>query len=483
MISSLLLLVFGLLFPLVACRPGTPVLKPRASSVDVLTSYTGFAGCDKKTAHGRVYADILKQAAKDAVTIADAGLDEIRDELLPAGYPQKYHQQVDFSKQAAIEFFGPEKQNYYEQARVFDAMFNAARAYTGWGLDDWWNDRYVFLSCINEHNDEMCANGKATAYYTPDKKYGYPLVIFCSAFFDKLPTHDEAIKKVDADPARKQNSFSMRSQATTFMHELLHINWGTAKECRGLNNGDACNDHWQNFGNKLSKMYRPGAAKYLARSNVTLAATNNDNYAFYAVSKFMQKRWKQYPKYPSAWDPSLTWDQNYANAEKEPGFPDEWKKSSGKEVFEFDEPKELQTAAPPDVKNYPVFKDDQYPDWYKPVFNAKSGQLPDAKEPTDNSLTYNGPKDGKDIVCEVSDGSPVFNDCVHAFGSLNMVPSLGVLHGKKGGTWWAGVSIHPRYCTLMEVHANATRSTSILALCPSTIRTTGPTSARCRSKM
>jgi hypothetical protein len=38
-------------------------------------------------------------------------LDDIHDELVLHVYPQRNHQQADFSKEAVIEFFGPEKEN------------------------------------------------------------------------------------------------------------------------------------------------------------------------------------------------------------------------------------------------------------------------------------------------------------------------------------------------------------------------------------
>jgi hypothetical protein len=45
------------------------------------------------------------------------------------------------------------------------------------------------------------------------------------------------------------------------------------------------------------------------------------------------------------------------------------------------------------------------------------------------------------VVCEKTSGSPKIADCVHTFRSLYGAPQLGALHGKKGGTWWPGVSL------------------------------------------
>jgi len=68
--------------------------------------------------------DTLNQNFKDAVTLAKAGLDYINDGLLvdsttTTTYPQYGHQRVDISKQAAIDFFGPESRNAPHQHHIF----------------------------------------------------------------------------------------------------------------------------------------------------------------------------------------------------------------------------------------------------------------------------------------------------------------------------------------------------------------------------
>ena len=111
----ILLTFFLLVLPLALAYPqtGTPVINPPATSVNIETGFTGFAGCSN------TQDTILKRNINDAVRLADAGLDEIHDELSPDTYPQRNHQQVDFSKQAAIDFFGPESKNAPEQSRIF----------------------------------------------------------------------------------------------------------------------------------------------------------------------------------------------------------------------------------------------------------------------------------------------------------------------------------------------------------------------------
>lgn len=188
------------------------------------------------------------------------------------------------------------------------------------------------------------------------------------------------------------------------------------------------------MGGRLAQSYRPGAAKLLAKRNITLASTNNDNYAYYAAAKFMQKRWKQYPKYQSAWDPKKTFAENYKAQMNEPGFLPDLKNAAVPDDYDGNEVKESEPGNVPDDPIYPA---EAYPEWYQPIVKAASGDpVPDVTEPS-GQPTYNGPtNDG--IMCETSDGSPEINDCYYAFRALKMSGTLEALHGKKGGTWWAG---------------------------------------------
>ena len=89
-----------------------PVDNAASPPVTVLTGFR-FAGCDQGQ------QDILNQNVQDAKILAAAGLDYINDELSTTTYPRYGHQQVDFSKQAAIDFFGPESQNVPYQQHIF----------------------------------------------------------------------------------------------------------------------------------------------------------------------------------------------------------------------------------------------------------------------------------------------------------------------------------------------------------------------------
>lgn len=109
-----MLLLFFSFFPLIAITviaAPTPADDAPAPDASILTSFK-FAGCSDDQ------ANILNQNVKDAVALASAGLDYVNDELVDT-YPQYGHQQVNFSKQAAIDFFGPESQNRPYQQFIF----------------------------------------------------------------------------------------------------------------------------------------------------------------------------------------------------------------------------------------------------------------------------------------------------------------------------------------------------------------------------
>ncbi|KAI9847632.1 MAG: hypothetical protein M1837_002206 [Sclerophora amabilis] len=397
---------------------------PAANPVPQVTSQTGFTeyiSCSDDQ------IGILKKSAKDAVTLALAGLDYINDELINGDYPQFAHSQVDFSKQAAIDFFGPEAQNYPHQQRIFDSMYKAGDAYPGWGFSDWWHNRYVALSCLDPKG--ICKSGKYGAYFdTANRDYGYPLVEFCPEFFTVLVSHDEAVKKIDEDQNLQQNVANLRSQASTFMHELLHINWGTAQECPGKK---ACRDNWQIIGDKPIKTYKSGRAKLLAQRDVLLAAQNNDNLVYYAMTKFMEKRYNQYPKYPSAWDPEKSREENENREKEEPG-------ASAASVSDLEGDDVYNEAEHGSVVESPKYPSSNYPNWYKPLVERSfEDETPTVDQPLGNTLSYDGPNIN-DVICETTDGSPEIDDCINAFGTLKMNPQGGTIQGKKDTGWWAG---------------------------------------------
>jgi len=67
--------------------------------------------------------------------------------------------------------------------------------------------------------------------------------------------------------------------------------------------------------------YRSGLAKLLAARDVQSAAQNNDNYVYFAVARYMQKKFGVYPPYPRMWSVSRTKKENWAIEDMEPGAP------------------------------------------------------------------------------------------------------------------------------------------------------------------
>lgn len=77
----------------------SPAATP-TGTVDILTSFLGYDGCNDTR------KSILEQNIKDAVRLAEAGIDQRHDELSTLVVPD-----IDFDKQAALDFFGPTGQN------------------------------------------------------------------------------------------------------------------------------------------------------------------------------------------------------------------------------------------------------------------------------------------------------------------------------------------------------------------------------------
>ena len=119
-----MLLLFSLLSLIVTAAFAAPQAANAANAApdpqpSILTSFK-FAGCsDDQT-------KILNENVNDAVTLASAGLDYINGDLFVT-YPSYGHQQVDFSKQAAIDFFGPESQNRPYQQFIFGKLPTSKR--------------------------------------------------------------------------------------------------------------------------------------------------------------------------------------------------------------------------------------------------------------------------------------------------------------------------------------------------------------------
>ena len=114
------ILFFSLIVTAAFAAPQAAIAPPDPEP-SILTSFK-FAGCsDDQTT-------ILNQDVNDAVTLASTGLDYINE--LVVTYPSYGHQQVNFSKQAAIDFFGPESQNLPYQQFIFGRLHAGKRLET-----------------------------------------------------------------------------------------------------------------------------------------------------------------------------------------------------------------------------------------------------------------------------------------------------------------------------------------------------------------
>ena len=254
---------------------------------------------------------------------------------------------------------------------------------------------------------------------------------------------------MDKNKDLQQNVANLRSRATTFLHELLHINWGTAQECMGEN---ACRDHFQMIGGKSVRTYKTGRAKLLAQRNVETAARNNDNYAYFSMAKFMQERYKQYPQFPSAWDPDKSRADNEDREKSQPGAP-----PGSLGAFEDEGVTEYNETLDGPIIKGPIYQYWWYPEWYQQLINATfDDPTPELTPPAPPVPTYNGP-DIDDVTCETSDRLPIIDDCVSAIGSLKRFPDASAQPGEKDGSWWAGVNSPSRFRSTARSNKTANR--------------------------
>jgi hypothetical protein len=180
--------------------------------------------------------------------------------------------------------------------------------------------------------------------------------------------------------------------------------------------------------------YKAGRTKLLAAKDVEKAARTNDNYAYFAMSKWMEKNLGTYPPYPKMWDNKKSRKENEDNEKNEPGAS-----SVDPESLE------LEDSAQGDVetKNEPYPKED-YPEWYWPVLeNLDKPEIPilDVPEWERPLLQVTPDRDAGHWVTD--EFSPNIDDCYDVLGrlydSMTKTPSLA---GGEG--WeWSGVSQAP----------------------------------------
>ena len=166
----------------------------------------------------------IEQAHRDGVEFAKAALESCHDDLTTSAPCLK------MNTRAAIDYWGPKRAD--EQAKIFYTLYRASVAESGWGLSDWWYDRYVNVTC----SDPTGGCDPNTPAYVPKRNTGrYPIINYCPAFFKNLTSHEEQWKKIQDDQTgqKKLNIRNLRSRATTALHELLYIKGYPAEVCEG----------------------------------------------------------------------------------------------------------------------------------------------------------------------------------------------------------------------------------------------------------
>lgn len=77
---------------------------------------------------------LLEQAHKDALLLVQAAFSR-KDKELKALVDDP-NQFIDFTTQAAIDYFGPSDHSPSQQTRIYDTFYRASQTYPGWGLND-----------------------------------------------------------------------------------------------------------------------------------------------------------------------------------------------------------------------------------------------------------------------------------------------------------------------------------------------------------
>ncbi|KAF2108591.1 hypothetical protein BDV96DRAFT_605644 [Lophiotrema nucula] len=389
--------------------------------VHIQTTFQIDQGCSKDQ------TKIIEQGQKDALELAKAVFDDCSELKTTADH----HKCINWESQAVADYFGPKAMNRGQRERIYDT-FNKAIDTKRHFWSDWWNDRYVFVFCRDIR--KACRDDSPGYTLTNDATHGYPYIVYCPAFFKSLSDHQTLVDKIKKDESgqKKLNVKNLRSRATTVLHEWLHIKGYSSTVCEG---GCDDTDQWIGpNGNEKVQTYKAGRTKLLASKDVEKAARTNDNYAYFAMSMWMQKNFDTYPPYPKMWDNSKSRKDNEENEKSEPGNPDPTAPDTAA--------LELEDSAQGDASttNQPYAKE-TYPDWYWPVLeNLDKPETPQLNVPAWEVPVLQVTPDVEAGHCQTDDQSSTIDDCYAALGqltdSLNMVPPLSGGEGYE----WAGIS-------------------------------------------
>lgn len=195
-------------------------LQSRDDTISTQTTYIDFTGCTA------AQKESIVQSNKDALLIAKAALTYKHDELFVNTDGRKSY--IDFETQAAYDYFSDSTTNAPYQQQIYNTFLRATLAYRGLGWSDWWNDRYVTISCNDLKNNCKGATGAYTYKGANDK---YPTIVYCSPFFS-LKTLAEQVKAVKADStgSKKHNTKNLFSQGMIVNTQL---------QCRSMSLADS----------------------------------------------------------------------------------------------------------------------------------------------------------------------------------------------------------------------------------------------------
>ncbi|EEA25067.1 conserved hypothetical protein [Talaromyces marneffei ATCC 18224] len=221
---------------------------------------------------------------------------EIMNYIMPVAYDGNG---IDFNEAAAVEYLGPPAMNKHLQERFKNIFIQLP-----------WDWRIV-TRCDDPRGACSCGDESTTVAYTlnsdPDEPSA-PSINFCPEYFDRQ-TLSEVMKNTNPNypPSFSANMDNYnRNQASTWIHELLHIDWVA------LANGWGPNAHVTDLkmayingpNTEIYTAYGPQLTKGLARAQgefVDWTIRNADSMSLFALAKYVQnKLGNVYPHLPLA---------------------------------------------------------------------------------------------------------------------------------------------------------------------------------------
>ncbi|KAI9758934.1 MAG: hypothetical protein M1840_003623 [Geoglossum simile] len=270
------------------------LIAPPNSKPPISTRQTGFVGLFEFVGCDSYKKTQINQAFNDArITLAVGA------------------EQIDWNSAAALEYWGPPEYTEPYRDRITQNYVRAVADEGWWG--DWWYDRYIEVHCddLSDNCNFTRPDGteaRAAAYMYNSGGFGgntYPIFNFCPGFFDVLRPHAEVVQDMKSGSLDRFSALEMRSQASTFLHEMTHVSKQSG-ENRFIGDPAVVDNRIYLPNGRRVDAYKPALAKYLAKTGplgADLASRNSDNYAFYALARFLQKEFGDYPHKPVAYDP------------------------------------------------------------------------------------------------------------------------------------------------------------------------------------